>query len=76
VAGLCRVHGITELTYYRWTAKFGGMELSEMQRLKALEENRRSSKSSPSRPSTWPLTALTNTSRRPIRVFRDSNTWN
>ena len=42
VADLCRVHGITEQTYYRWKAKFGGMELSEMQRLKALEdENRR-----------------------------------
>jgi len=42
VADLCRVNGITEQTYYRWKAKFGGMELSEMQRLKALEdENRR-----------------------------------
>jgi putative transposase len=42
VADLCRVHGITEQTYYRWKAKYGGMELSEMQRLKALEdENRR-----------------------------------
>jgi putative transposase len=37
-----RTHGITEQTYYRWKAKYGGMELSEMQRLKALEdENRR-----------------------------------
>ena len=35
-------HGITEQTYYRWKAKYGGMELSEMQRLKQLEdENRR-----------------------------------
>src|SRR6185295_5438264 len=42
VADLCRTHGITEQTYYRWKAKFGGMELSEMQRLKQLEdENRR-----------------------------------
>lgn len=42
VADLCRTHGITEQTYYRWKAKYGGMELSEMQRLKALEgENRR-----------------------------------
>ena len=42
VADLCRVHGITEQTYYRWKAKFGGLELSEMQRLKQLEdENRR-----------------------------------
>ena len=42
VADLCRTHGITEQTYYRWKAKYGGMELSEMQRLKQLEdENRR-----------------------------------
>ena len=42
VADLCRSHGITEQTYYRWKAKFGGMELSEMQRLKQVEdENRR-----------------------------------
>ena len=41
-AELCRQHGITEQTYYRWKAKYGGMELSEMQRLKQLEdENRR-----------------------------------
>ena len=42
VADLCRTHGITEQAYYRWKAKYGGMELGEMQRLKALEaENRR-----------------------------------
>ena len=42
VADLCRAHGITEQTYYRWKAKYGGMELSEMQRLKQVEdENRR-----------------------------------
>ena len=42
VADLCRTHGITEQTYYRWKAKYGGMELSEMQRLKQVEdENRR-----------------------------------
>jgi putative transposase len=42
VADLCRANGINEQTYYRWKAKYGGMELSEMQRLKQLEdENRR-----------------------------------
>lgn len=42
VADVCRAHGITDQTYYRWKAKYGGMELSEMQRLKQLEdENRR-----------------------------------
>ena len=32
VADLSRTYGITEQTYYRWKAKYGGMELSEMQR--------------------------------------------
>ena len=42
VADLSRTYGITEQAYYRWKAKYGGMELSEMQRLKQLEdENRR-----------------------------------
>jgi putative transposase len=42
VAELCRTHGITEQTYYRRKAKYGGMELSDMQRLKQVEdENRR-----------------------------------
>jgi putative transposase len=42
VSDLSRAYGITEQTYYRWKAKYGGMELSEMQRLKQLEdENRR-----------------------------------
>jgi putative transposase len=42
VADLCRVHGITEQTDCRWKAKYGGMELSELQRLKQVEdENRR-----------------------------------
>ena len=42
VADLCRAHGITEQTYYRWKAKYGGMELSDLQRLRQLkDENRR-----------------------------------
>ena len=42
VADLCRAHGITEQTYYRWKSKYGGLEVSELQRLKQLEdENRR-----------------------------------
>jgi len=42
VADLCHANGITEQTDYRWKAKYGGMELSEIQRLKQLEdENRR-----------------------------------
>jgi putative transposase len=42
VKEVCRQHGITEPTYYRWKAKFGGMEVSEARRLRQLEdENRR-----------------------------------
>jgi putative transposase len=37
-----RRHGVTAKTYYRWKAKFGGMEVSDARRLKQLEaENRR-----------------------------------
>jgi putative transposase len=37
VADLCRKHGISNATFYHWEAKFGGMTVSEAQRLKALE---------------------------------------
>jgi putative transposase len=35
---LARKHGISEATLYNWKAKFGGMEVSDARRLKALEE--------------------------------------
>ncbi len=39
---LCRKHGISEATFYRWRRKFGGMEPSDAARLKELErENAR-----------------------------------
>ena len=34
---LCRKHGIGKYTYYQWKAKFGGMTVSDAQRLKGLE---------------------------------------
>ena len=37
-AEVCRKHGISETTFYRWKAKYGGMEVSEARRLKALED--------------------------------------
>ena len=41
-ADLCREHGISSATFYGWKAKYGGMEVSEAQRLRAMEdENRR-----------------------------------
>ncbi len=42
VQELCRKHGISEQTLSRWKAKYGGLDVSEARRLKALEdENRR-----------------------------------
>ncbi|AXY23288.1 Transposase [Komagataeibacter saccharivorans] len=37
-ADLCRRHGISDATCYTWRSKYGGMEVSEPRRLKALEE--------------------------------------
>lgn len=37
IADLCRKHGISDATYYNWKAKYGGLTVSEAQRLKALE---------------------------------------
>jgi putative transposase len=38
---VCRRHGVTETTFYRWRQKYGGMQVSEARRLKALEEENR-----------------------------------
>ena len=40
-AELCRKHGISQQTLYRWKAKYGGMRVSETQRLKQLEDENR-----------------------------------
>ena len=37
-ADLCRKHGLSEATLYNWKAKYGGMEVSEAKRLRALED--------------------------------------
>lgn len=42
VSDLCRKYGMSDATYYNWKAKYGGMVISDVKRLKALEdENRR-----------------------------------
>lgn len=41
VGELCRRHGITRGSLYRWKAKYGGMEVSDAKRLRALEEENR-----------------------------------
>jgi putative transposase len=37
-AEVCRKHGISAATFYKWKAKFGGLEVSEAKRLRSLEE--------------------------------------
>ena len=41
VKELCRKHGVCDQTYYRWKAKYGGLEVSEARRLRSLEEENR-----------------------------------
>jgi putative transposase len=41
VPELCREHGISTATFYKWRSKFGGMDVSLMARMKELEEENR-----------------------------------
>jgi putative transposase len=38
VADLCRKHGVSDASIYKWKAKFGGMDVSEAKKLRALED--------------------------------------
>ncbi len=40
-ADVCRRHGISDATFYNWRSKYGGMEVSDARKLKALEEENR-----------------------------------
>jgi len=37
VKEVCRKHGISDATYYNWKSKYGGMEVSDLRRMKELE---------------------------------------
>ena len=37
VGDLCRKHGISDATYYKWKSKYGGMEASDLKRVRELE---------------------------------------
>ena len=41
VAELCRKHGMSNASFYKWRAKYGGMDVSMMTRMKELEEENR-----------------------------------
>lgn len=41
IADVCREHGISDATYHRWKGKYGGLEVSQLRRLKQLEEENR-----------------------------------
>ena len=41
VQDLCRQYGISDATYYKWKSKYGGMEASDIRRLRELEEENR-----------------------------------
>ncbi len=35
---LCRKHGVSDATFYKWRSRYGGMEISDARKLKALED--------------------------------------
>ncbi len=41
IAELCRRLGVSDVTFYRWKAKYGGLEVNEARRLRQLEEENR-----------------------------------
>ena len=40
-ADVCRKHGVSSATFYKWKARYGGLEVSDARRLKALEDENR-----------------------------------
>ena len=50
VADLCREHGISEPTFYRWKSKYSGLEVGDAKKLRALEDENRSTGGEPPSP--------------------------
>ena len=40
-AEVCRKHGVSDATFYKWRSKFGGMDVSDARKLKGLEDENR-----------------------------------
>ena len=49
---VCRRHGISQNTFYKWKAKFGGMDVSDARKLKTLEQNEGSTNGALAKPET------------------------
>lgn len=41
IVDLCRMHGISDVTFYNWRKKYGGMDVSDAKRLRQLEDENR-----------------------------------
>ena len=57
-AEVCRKHGVSSATLYKWKAKFGGLEVTETKRLRALEDENGRLKSRHGLPSLRPFRAV------------------
>ena len=66
IADLCRRHGISEPTFHRWKAKYGGMEPSDARKLKALEDENRRLKE---------LVADLTLDNQALKMVRDAKPW-
>jgi putative transposase len=66
VAEICRKHGISDATFYKWRAKFAGLEVSDAKRLRQLEEENRRLKLC------WPIDSSANSPTREQQLGRRS----
>ena len=59
IAELCRRHGISDATFYNWRSKYGGLEVSELRRLRQLEDEN------------WRLKSIVTDQALDIRALKD-----